>query len=335
MVKLSFILPCYNVAPYVGRCIESIEHQDIPQTEYEVICVDDCSKDNTVEVICEYQKQYPNIRLICHEVNKTAGGARNTAIEAAKGKYIWCVDPDDSIAIDVLMALLNKAEAEDLDMLLFNLKYREEDGGETNKRLYQESDAVYTGIDFVTTYCAPKYMYNVASHTCSLYRRKFLEQNHILYPEIRSSQDVIFVWNSILLAKRVSTIDKVCYNVFRRPNSTTGSKGKLRANAVISASLLYANEINSLRPLNNDDRIDKNLLFEMRLTLDDDSRKILRTTLREQRLFYNEICRYVTMVDQYKYLMNRKTKMIFNYHLLYPIWQMMIWMYMIAGKIRH
>ena len=334
MLKLSFILPCYNVASYFGRCIESIEHQDIPKTDYEVICVDDCSTDNTVEVIREYQKQYPNIRLICHEVNKTAGGARNTAIETAKGEYIWCVDPDDSIALNSLKALLTKAEELNLDMLLFNLLYREEDGSETIKRLYRETNAVYTGIDFITNRCAPKYMYNVASHTCSLYKRKFLEQNRILYPEIRSSQDVIFVWNSILLAKRVSTIDKECYYVFRRANSTTGSKGKLRANAVISASILYANEINKLRPLNTDERIDKNLLFEMRLTLDDDSRKILRTTLHEQRLFYREICHYAEVVDQYQYLMNRKTKMIFNYHLPYPIWQMIIWLYMLKGKLK-
>ena len=334
MLKLSFILPCYNVAPYFGRCIESIEHQDIPQLEYEVICVDDCSKDNTAEVICEYQKQYPNIRLISHTENKTAGGARNTALAEAKGQYIWCVDPDDSIVSNTLKALLDKADKQNLDMLLFNLSYREEDGSEQIKQLYQEVDAVHTGIEFTTLCCAPKYMYNVASHTCCLYRRVFLEQNNILYPEIRSSQDVIFVWHSILLAQRVSTVDKVCYNVFRRPNSTTGSIGKLRANAVISASLLYANEINGLRSLNKDERIDKNLLFEMRLTLDDDSRKILRTTLIEQRLFYHEICHYAVMVDQYKYLMNRKTKMIFNYHLPYPLWQMVIWGYMFIRKCR-
>ena len=86
MLKLSFILPCYNVAPYIGRCIESIEHQDIPQSEYEVICVDDCSTDDTVQKIKEYQAKYPNIQLICHTENKTAGGARNTGMDAAKGE---------------------------------------------------------------------------------------------------------------------------------------------------------------------------------------------------------------------------------------------------------
>ena len=334
MLKLSFILPCYNVAPYFGRCIESIEHQDIPQTEYEVICVDDCSKDNTVEVIKEYQKQYPNIRLMCHTENKTAGGARNTAIAAAKGQYIWCVDPDDSIAENSLKMLLDKADRQNLDVLLFNRLSTDEEGNEQRVETYHNLDAVLAGIEFTTTCCAPKYMYNVASHTCSLYRRAFLEQNHIQYPEIRSSQDVIFIWHSILLAKKVSSVDKVCYNVFRRANSTTGSKGKLRANAVISASILYANEINRLRPLNNDERIDKNLLFEMRLTLDDDSRKILRTTLHEQRLFYREICNYAAMVDQYKHLMNRKTKVIFNYHLPYPIWQIAMWGYILIGKCK-
>lgn len=334
MIRISFILPCYNVAPYFGRCIESIEHQDIPQAEYEVICVDDCSTDNTVEVIHEYQKQYENIQLICHTENKNAGGARNTALDAARGEYIWCVDPDDSIQADVLRALLVKAEKNQLDMLLFNLLYREEDGTENTKMLYRDENKVLTGVAYSTEICAPKYLHYVASHTCCIYRKAFLEEHNIRYPEIRSSQDVIFVWNAVLLAKRVCSVSTVCYNVFRRPNSTTGSKGKLKAKAIISASLLYCNEVNRLRGINNNEVLDENLQSEMQMTLDNDSRKVLLTTLKEQRLFYKELCHYAAMVDQYRPWMNRKTKKIMNYKLLYPIWQMIVWGYMAYEKIR-
>ena len=334
MIRVSFILPCYNVAPYFGRCIESIEHQDIPQAEYEVICVDDCSTDNTVEVIKEYQKQYPNIRLICHAENKNAGGARNTALDAAKGEYIWCIDPDDSIPTDVLGALIKKAEKNQLDILLFNLLYREEDGTENTKMLYRDEDKVLTGVAYSTKICAPKYLHYVTSHTCCIYRKAFLEKHNIRYPEIRSSQDVIFVWNAVLLAKRVSSVSTVCYNVFRRPNSTTGSKGKLKANAIISASLLYCNEVNRLRGINTEVVLDEDLQSEMQMTLDNDSRKVLHTTLKEQRLFYKELCHYAAMVDQYRTWMNRKTKKIMNYKLPYPIWQMVIWGYKAYEKIR-
>ena len=145
MLKLSFILPCYNVAPYVDRCIESIEHQDIPQAEYEVICVDDCSKDNTAEVIREYQKQYPNIRLICHKENKTAGGARNTGMDAAQGEYLWFIDPDDAIVPEEAAALYGYAHKMQLDILVFNYMRVE------NNKIYCEKcpdNATCIGGDF-------------------------------------------------------------------------------------------------------------------------------------------------------------------------------------------
>lgn len=334
MLKLTFILPCYNVAPYFGRCIESIEHQDIPQTEYEVVCVDDCSTDNTVQVIREYQQQYPNIRLICHTENKNAGGARNTAINVARGAYIWCVDPDDSIQPNVLGSLLAKTEDSRLDLLFFNLLCHEEDDSEKTKMLYADAVDVFSGVAFAITLSSPKYLHHVASHTCCLYKKDFLQEHHICYPEIRSSQDVIFVWNAVLLAQRVSAVSTVCYNVFRRPNSTTGSRGKLRAKAIISASLLYCNEVNKLRCINTNEALDADMQFEMCLTLDDDSRKVLFTTLTEQRLFYHELRHYASMVDQYQPWMNRKTKNIMNYKLPYPLWQMLIWGYMAYEKIR-
>lgn len=334
MVKVSFILPCYNVAPYFGRCIESIEHQDIPQTEYEVICVDDCSKDNTVEVIKEYQKQYPNIRLICHTENKTAGGARNTGIDAAQGKYIWCVDPDDSIESHVLGQFLKKACDQELDVLFFNLSCVDENGTEKKMEIHQTRTEVYSGVDYTVTHCAPKYLYNVAAHTGCLFRRDFLDSKHIRYPEIRSSQDVAFVWHAVICAERVSALSTIGYNIYRRPNSTTGSKGKLKAKAIISIVILYVDEINRYRGISDNPIIDKNLLYDMQLTVNGDSRKVLQLTKKEQRLFYKEIATYQEIIDAEKSLMDNKTKVIMNNKLPYPIWQMMIWIYMLKAKFK-
>lgn len=327
-------MPCYNVSPYIGRCIESIEHQDIPQAEYEVICVDDCSKDNTAEVIREYQKQYPNIRLICHTENKNAGGARNTGIDAAKGEYVWCVDPDDSIEMNVLGKLLSKAKEQDLDLLLVNYAQTTEDGKQMKSHIHQTHDDVMTGVDYTISQCAPRYLYDMAAHTCCLYKRAFLEEHLIRYPVIRSSQDVVFVWKAELLAKRVSAVSDSCYHIYRRPESTTGSKGRLHANAVISASLLYVHEVGKLMNLCNNAIIDNNLRKEMRMSINDDSRKVLKMSSKEQRLFYHEICKYSNVVELYRNIMNQKTKVIFNYRLPYIIWQLMMWMYMLKNNLK-
>ena len=333
-LKFSFILPCYNVEQYIGRCLDSLLNQDIPHSEYEIICVNDCSPDNLSDVVRHYQQKYPNIILIEHTENKTAGGARNTGIDHARGEYIWFVDPDDTVQSNVVGKLIKKAEEQDLELLLFNYILQTEDGREQKSSVYKSLDDIMIGVDYTITQCAPRYLYDMASHTCCLYKRAFLEENQIRYPLIRSSQDVVFVWKAVLLAQRVSSESDYCYHVYRRPESTTGSKGRLHANAVISASLLYVAEIEKLRTLTDNQLIEQNMLKEIRLSINNDSRKVLQMVRSEQQLFYEEICAHDTMVNRFYDIMDRKTKVIFNYRLPYVIWQLMMWMYMLKNNLK-
>ena len=82
MIKLSFILPCYNVGRYIAACLDSLF--SLQEIEFEVICINDCSTDNTRNVILDYAKRYSNLVFIDHLYNKTAGGARNAGIEIAR-----------------------------------------------------------------------------------------------------------------------------------------------------------------------------------------------------------------------------------------------------------
>ena len=79
-IKLSYILPIYNVERYLIDCLDSIYAQNIPEESFEVICVNDCSPDCSRDVILEYQKAHKNLVLIDHTENKKAGGARNTGL---------------------------------------------------------------------------------------------------------------------------------------------------------------------------------------------------------------------------------------------------------------
>ena len=97
MIRLSFIVPFYNVEPYIEECVRSLYAQDIPQEEYEVICVDDCSPDGSRAIVERLQKEYPTLRLLIHTENKRQGGARNTGMRESNGKYVWFVDADDYI----------------------------------------------------------------------------------------------------------------------------------------------------------------------------------------------------------------------------------------------
>ena len=120
MIKLSFILPCYNVGRYIAACLDSLF--SLQEIEFEVICINDCSTDNTRNVILDYAKRYSNLVFIDHLYNKTAGGARNAGIEIARGEYIWFVDPDDMIKPTSAPVLLRKMEEGALDLLMFNFE---------------------------------------------------------------------------------------------------------------------------------------------------------------------------------------------------------------------
>lgn len=335
MLKLSFILPCYNVAPYIGRCIESIEHQDIPQSEYEIICVDDCSTDDTVRKIKEYQATYPNIQLICHTENKTAGGARNTGMDAAKGEYLWFVDPDDAIVENVLGDLSKQIDRLKVDILFFNYNYLDEEGKAHAIRQFDGEYDMLNGQDFFLTYCEKKRLAEITSVWREVFSATYIKDNNIRYPEIKSSQDVVFAWHAYLVAQKVTAIDMIVYDHIRRPSSTTGSKGKYKTNNVISTSLLYVDEIMQLnRKIMMQERFHSDLLFSCRDSLNTDSRNVFKMLLSEQFVFHREIQKYADLINQYKNLMNRKTNVIFNYRLPYVIWQLIMWMYMLKNNFK-
>lgn len=330
-LKISFILPCYNVAPYIGRCIESIEHQDIPQMEYEVICVDDCSKDNTVDVIRTYQRQYANIQLICHEENRTAGGARNTGLEAAKAEYIWFVDPDDKVINNVLKKLYCQAESQDVDILAFNIRDTYENGTCVEQTMFVESKEVMNGQEF---FLQPhlKGLHSAESVYASLYKREFLQRKALHFPEIKASQDVVFTWECVLVAERCASIADVCYDYIHRPNSTTGSNGRYSAKTILSHALLFTIELQRIMDANPhiNEQFFSQLCDTQNYALNCTSKRIIQSSCKERKLFYQSLRPYAAEIQQFQPKMNRKTKIIFRYNRPFIIWES----YMISYRIR-
>ena len=152
-MKLSIVVNMYNTAKYMPRCMETLLEQDIPQEEYEIILVDDCSPDTSLEMANKYATQYKNVRVCTHERNKGLAAARNTGIDAAKGTYLCFVDPDDYIEKNSLAALLKQMDDEKLDMLRFNYQKVDEDynkvpDSEIEAR-FDYTPGVMTGTEFL------------------------------------------------------------------------------------------------------------------------------------------------------------------------------------------
>ena len=117
-IKFSFIVPVYNVEKYLSRCLDSLLTQNYQN--FEIICINDGSPDNSINILQMYQKKHNNIFIINQE-NKGLGGARNTGLKYASGDYIWFIDSDDWIEPTSLYLLNNYISQEgSKDMILFN-----------------------------------------------------------------------------------------------------------------------------------------------------------------------------------------------------------------------
>lgn len=241
-LRLSIIIPFYNVEQYIAECLDSVYEQDIPEEEYEVICVNDGSPDHSREIVLEYQRKHSNLVLVEHEVNKKLGAARNTGRAAAKGKYIWNVDSDDKIVPNCLGNLLTICEENDLDVLEFGRIRFWEDKSE-NMRNIRPTEKVVSGLDYLGQIEAEE-----LSMMCvvwrRLVRRAFLDENHIFSPEINMGEDVPYSFKVLMSAKRMMVIPDRCYFYRTNPESLTGKQWKptpltLYEKCFLDARLIY------------------------------------------------------------------------------------------------
>lgn len=127
MLRLSIIIPMYNVEPYIERCLSSLQDQDIPMEEYEIICINDGSPDNSREVVIRFQRQNKNIILI-DQSNQGVSKARNNGINVARGKYLLFVDPDDYIIPNSLNSRLVNAEDKSAQVSVLGFTFLDKDG---------------------------------------------------------------------------------------------------------------------------------------------------------------------------------------------------------------
>ena len=119
-LSLSIIIPMYNVEKYVEKCILSLEDQDIPKVDYEIICVNDGSPDKSQQIVEKLQQKFSNIILI-NQVNQGVSVARNIGIKRANGKYILFVDPDDALQKKCLKSLLKYATKNLYEVVYFGM----------------------------------------------------------------------------------------------------------------------------------------------------------------------------------------------------------------------
>lgn len=217
-MKLSIIIPAYNVEQYLERCITSCEHQDIPQEEYEVIIVDDGSKDNTLAVARRLAQEYHNLVVFSQE-NGGSSKARNAGLKEAKGNYIWFVDADDYIYENCIGRVLSICEENDLDICHFSLSKMKQDG--TVEKLHHNSpnNVLLKGRDILLQNADDV----VRSACANFYKSKFLDDYQISFTEGITQQDVELNGRAFAVAQRCMFVDDSMYVYVFNCESIRGS----------------------------------------------------------------------------------------------------------------
>lgn len=209
---VSVIVPFYGVEPFIGKCIDSLLHQT--HNNLEILCIDDCSPDNSLEIVQAYADKDDRIKIIRHDANLGLGGARNTGIKNACGKYICFVDSDDYISKNFVEMLYNTIRKDNSDIALcgfwmFNYKGERiechtEYKNETLTIDHRESNV----IQITKKYAGATWL--------KMYKRKLLIENNILQPEKSYYEDVVFWLKCVFYSTRISTLsDRLYYYRFR------------------------------------------------------------------------------------------------------------------------
>lgn len=204
-IKVSVIIPVYNVETYIRKCLDSVCNQTL--REIEIICINDCSPDNCLEILKEYQSNDNRVKIIDFKENKGVAIARNEGIKIAKGEYIGFVDPDDWINLDFYEKLYDKAI---------------ENNSECAKGTMNFICNSFNFLSNSNELIKENHIYFTSEFTTAIYKTQFVIHNQIYFPNnISHLED--FIW-CVNIAQKINNIcfeNDAIYNYIRHGNGAS------------------------------------------------------------------------------------------------------------------
>lgn len=221
MIKISVIIPVYNVEKYLKKCIQSVINQSLK--EIEIILVDDGSGDLSGKICDDFAKCDSRIKVI-HQKNRGPSAARNRGIETARGEYISFVDSDDYLDEKMLEVLYSKGKEHNIDIVFCDL-VRDKFGNAKIKEFDLPRDVIIDRngvLEFIKSY---KNVFSVNHIYAKIHKRDLLADNNILFPEdLKLQEDTVFVLESMIHADSLYCISGSYYSHIKRADSLTTKK---------------------------------------------------------------------------------------------------------------
>ena len=214
-MKISYIIPVYNVEKYIHQCVDSVLSQSLDDCE--IILVNDGSPDRCPEICDEYANKYPDKIKTIHKTNGGLADARNAGMEYAKGEYIFFIDSDDYLIGDSVTELYKAAKEYSADVLQTSFYSIDESNGKINieKPLFEGTNVLnHEGIE--TLICNANSKIITKFVWKNLYRRDYLNDKSIIFEKsLRRIEDSPFNMQAYCAAERVVFVDipVYCYRV--------------------------------------------------------------------------------------------------------------------------
>lgn len=212
---MSIIIPAFNAEKYIGRCLESIKEQTY--TEWEAIVIDDCSKDNTIELVAEYAKKDSRIKLIRQSVNQGPMMARRIGDFTSQGRYIIYCDADDTLPANALEIYDGVISGTDVDIVCGNYNCIDKEGNIKEK------------INKLPRYCDNNFFLkavlnrSVNQSLCVKAFRASIVKNasYKVYEHMTNGEDVFLLYQMMPYVKHVVYTNNNMYNYYEITGSST------------------------------------------------------------------------------------------------------------------
>ena len=232
MVRYSFIIPVYNVAPYLCECLDSVLNQQLE--DFEVCIVDDGSKDGSGAICDKYALSDSRVK-VKHQSNGGVSAARNVALDMATGDYIWFVDADDYIEEDSLAYIDKVIQKSQCDTIFFG----EGRCGDVAKEVIFEEGPKHMFLCSHISYCNP----------LMIFKRSIIEEHHLRFTfGMKMAEDLEFQYKYLLHCQKPIAIPYNLYYIRERRDSASRSEAA-NQNNLQGNKLILSNILEYVQPL--------------------------------------------------------------------------------------